>query len=180
MSWLFDPSAWINGTTIPMILDYQHIAADLHTFGANVDAAGYGLANASFVTLVPGTLPATPAQGMLAVNAAGNLYVYWGSAWVLVSGVSYPPSGVPNSNGSAWSTSYAVGTGANDLVQLNGSGQLPAVSGVNLTGVKKITRGPIAPVSPNPGDEWISTVDSSNDVCAEWQNVGGVMQWRVF
>lgn len=32
-----------------------------------------------------------------------------------------------------WSTSLAVGTGANNLVQLNASAQLPAVSGANLT-----------------------------------------------
>lgn len=41
----------------------------------------------------------------------------------------YPGAGVPNSTGSAWTTSYSVGTAANDLVQLNGSGQLPAVDG---------------------------------------------------
>jgi hypothetical protein len=47
----------------------------------------------------------------------------------------YPSAGVPNSTGSAWGTSYTVGTGANNLVQLNISSQLPAVSGVNLTGL---------------------------------------------
>lgn len=46
---------------------------------------------------------------------------------------SYPGAGVPNSTGSAWDTSYAVGTSANNLVQLNGSGELPAVSAANLT-----------------------------------------------
>lgn len=45
----------------------------------------------------------------------------------------YPGSGVPNSTGSAWGTSYTVGTTADDLVQLNGSAALPAVSGENLT-----------------------------------------------
>lgn len=45
----------------------------------------------------------------------------------------YPGAGVPNSTGSGWGTSYAVGASANDLVQLNSSGQLPAVSGANLT-----------------------------------------------
>ena len=51
------------------------------------------------------------------------------------SGMTYPGAGVPNCTGSAWGTSYAVGTSANDLVQLNSSGQLPAVSGANLTGM---------------------------------------------
>jgi hypothetical protein len=45
----------------------------------------------------------------------------------------YPGAGVPNSAGSAWGTSYVVGTSANNLVQLNESGQLPAVSAANLT-----------------------------------------------
>ena len=48
-------------------------------------------------------------------------------------GITYCPAGVCNSTGSAWGTSYAVGTGANDLVQLNGSAQLPAVSAALLT-----------------------------------------------
>ncbi|OPY78302.1 MAG: hypothetical protein A4E65_02325 [Syntrophorhabdus sp. PtaU1.Bin153] len=47
----------------------------------------------------------------------------------------YPGAGVPNSTGSAWGTSYTVGTSANNLVQLDGSAALPAVSGANLTGV---------------------------------------------
>ena len=47
--------------------------------------------------------------------------------------MTYPGAGVPNSTGSAWGTSYTVGTAANNLVQLNSSGQLPAVSAANLT-----------------------------------------------
>ena len=45
----------------------------------------------------------------------------------------YPGAGVPKSTGSAWDTSYTVGTAADNLVQLNGSAQLPAVSAANLT-----------------------------------------------
>lgn len=48
-------------------------------------------------------------------------------------GIGYPGAGVPNSTGSAWGTSYTVGVAANNLVQLNGSGQLPAVSAALLT-----------------------------------------------
>lgn len=36
---------------------------------------------------------------------------------------------------------YTVGTGANNLVQLNGSGQLPAVSGANLTNLNAASIG---------------------------------------
>jgi hypothetical protein len=49
-------------------------------------------------------------------------------------GMVYPGAGVPNSSGSAWGTSYTVGVGANRLVQLDGSGNMPAISAVNMTG----------------------------------------------
>jgi hypothetical protein len=48
-------------------------------------------------------------------------------------GITYCPTGICNSTGSAWGTSYTVGTAPNNLVQLNGSGQLPAVSAALLT-----------------------------------------------
>ena len=47
---------------------------------------------------------------------------------------TYPSAaGVANWNGSAWGTSYTVGTGASNLVQLNGTAQLPAVPADLLT-----------------------------------------------
>lgn len=55
----------------------------------------------------------------------------------------YPGAGVPSSTGSAWGASYTVGASASNLVQLNGSGQLPAVSGALLTNLP----GGIAPYS---------------------------------
>lgn len=66
------------------------------------------------------------------------LKVHNGTSWVqqaISEGGSmvYPGAGVPKSTGSAWDTSYTVGTAANNLVQLNAYGQLPAVSGVNIT-----------------------------------------------
>jgi len=48
-------------------------------------------------------------------------------------GMVYPSAGIANSTGSAWGTSYQVGTSANDLVQLNSSAQLPPVSAALLT-----------------------------------------------
>jgi hypothetical protein len=65
-----------------------------------------------------------------------NLDGYWILENPQVSGgggVVYPPAGVPNSTGSAWGTSYTVGTSANNLIQLNASAQIPAVSGALLT-----------------------------------------------
>jgi fibronectin-binding autotransporter adhesin len=79
----------------------------------------------------------------LCANSAGTVWICPVSGgcttagqWVSVTGsgsFSYPSSGVPCSTGSAWCSSYQVGTAASDLVQLNGSGQLPAVSGALLT-----------------------------------------------
>jgi hypothetical protein len=66
-------------------------------------------------------------------------------------GMVYPGAGVPNSTGSAWGTSYAVGISASDIVQLNGSAQLPAVSMALLTGMTSsqvttaLTFTPVAP-----------------------------------
>lgn len=69
-------------------------------------------------------------------NTPSNVSAYW---QLMVSsssgGIGYPPSGVPLSTGSAWSTSYQAGTSASNLVQLNGSAQLPAVSGALLTSI---------------------------------------------
>lgn len=76
-----------------------------------------------------------------AVTYAGGLYIaiqagagnppssssaYW------VGTGTYPAAGVANSTGSGWGSSYTVGTGANNLVQLNSNGQLPAVSAALL------------------------------------------------
>jgi hypothetical protein len=60
-------------------------------------------------------------------SAANTLSALGGASQV------YPGAGVANSTGSAWGTSYTVGTAANNLVQLNGSSQLPAVSAALLT-----------------------------------------------
>ena len=76
------------------------------------------------------------------------LKVYTGGKWVphavgssdTPSGSATYPSaaGVANWNGSAWGTSYTVGTAANNLVQLNASAQLPAVSAALLTNFPKL------------------------------------------
>jgi hypothetical protein len=72
----------------------------------------------------------------------------------LPSGLAYPGAGVPNSTGSAWGTSYAVGTAANNLVQLNGSGQLPAVSGALLTNLPAGMVYPGAGIGVSTGSAW--------------------------
>lgn len=52
-----------------------------------------------------------------------------------IVGMTYPGVGVPKSTGSAWDTSYTVGTAASNLVQLDGSAHLPAVDASALTGI---------------------------------------------
>ncbi|HXP07567.1 MAG TPA: hypothetical protein VN828_03685 [Acidobacteriaceae bacterium] len=70
-------------------------------------------------------------------------------------GMVYPGAGVPNSTGSAWGTSYTVGTAASNLVQLNGSAQLPAVSAANLTNFPStLATYPGAGVPNSTGSAW--------------------------
>lgn len=62
-------------------------------------------------------------------------------------GIPYPSAGVPQSTGSAWGSSLALGTAANNIVQVNSSGQLPALNSpllfnltaANLSGTAPIT-----------------------------------------
>jgi hypothetical protein len=58
-NWNYDPSAWVNGATIPQLSDFQAIATDLHTRGGNVDGGGWGRVNTAFLTFTPGALPGT-------------------------------------------------------------------------------------------------------------------------
>lgn len=55
----FNPSAWVNGVTIPQVSDYQNIASDLATRGVTIDGGMYGRANSAYLTLVPKDLPGT-------------------------------------------------------------------------------------------------------------------------
>jgi hypothetical protein len=66
----------------------------------------------------------------------------------------YPGAGVPMSTGSAWGTSYTVGTAANKLVQLNSSSQLPAVSGALLTHLPAGMVYPGAGIAISAGSSW--------------------------
>ena len=84
-----------------------------------------------------GFLPAPETSGyVLSSTDAGVLsWAAGGSgAGDDLGSATYPSAaGVANWGGSAWGTSYTVGTAANNLVQLNASAQLPAVSADLLT-----------------------------------------------
>lgn len=70
----------------------------------------------------------TSSTPVIKLCTATNTWTALGS-----SSMVYPGAGIAVSNGSGWGTSLTVGTGANNLVQLNGSSQLPAVSAALLT-----------------------------------------------
>lgn len=48
---------------------------------------------------------------------------------IVATEMVYPPMGVPSSTGSQWGASYTVGTGKNNLVQLDALGRLPSLDG---------------------------------------------------
>lgn len=101
-------------------------------YGTSFDGSA-NIGSRSGNTTEMATVSGTKTTGkQLAFDANGNVVA---SASDIGAGGSmvYPGAGVPNSTGSAWDTSYAVGTAANNLVQLNGSAQLPAVSAALLT-----------------------------------------------
>ena len=86
------------------------------------------------------TLPTAAADTLGGVKVGARLTITDGvlSADVQMGdgSATYPSAaGVANWDGSAWGTSYTVGTAANNLVQLNASAQLPAVSGALLTNI---------------------------------------------
>lgn len=66
----------------------------------------------------------------------------------------YPGAGVPNSTGSGWGASYTVGTSAGNLIALNGSAQLPAVSGALLTNLPAGMVYPGAGIGVSTGSAW--------------------------
>jgi len=96
---------------------------------ANTSTDGY-LSSADWNTFNGKQAALISGTNLKTINGASLL----GSGDITTTGsMLYPGSGVPNSTGTAWGTSYTVGTAANNLVQLNGSGQLPALDGSLLT-----------------------------------------------
>lgn len=104
------------------------VQATTGTYGAGIGADAYG---AYFMVLQAGSWT----HG---ATGTGCSSFDGGICMVAATPMGYPGAGVANSTGSAWGISYTVGTAANNLVQLNGSAQLPAVSGALLTNVPSI------------------------------------------
>lgn len=55
----FNPSAWVDGVTVPHASDFQDIAADIATMGGPVDGSSYPISNLGFVQLNPGAVTGT-------------------------------------------------------------------------------------------------------------------------
>ena len=108
------------------------------------------------------------------VNFAGSGVSYSNGTITFVGGsgsMTWPATaGVANYAGSnAWGTSYQVGTAANDLVQLNSSGYLPALNASLLTAYPyaSLTGTPTIPTWadwPNAGacttNEWVTALNN--------------------
>lgn len=82
--------------------------------------------------LADGSIAASEVTGLSAVATSGAASDVTGLNTVATSGAYTDLSGTPTLGTAA---ALDVGTGANNIPQLNGSGQLPAVDGSQLTGV---------------------------------------------
>ena len=93
--------------------------------------------------------------------------------------------GIPSANltGSVATARIDVGTGANQLVQLNGSSQLPAVDGSNLTnlsaGATVSASDPAIDTNATLGTQWANSTSGEFYVCTDattdnnvWTNTG--------
>ena len=117
MSWLYNPSSWVDGVTIPKVADYQNIAADIQHQGGNADGAGYGRSNTGFLTLKAGELPGVVYGVTAASWANGTATLSIGThdiaagQHVAVSGVTpagYDLADAPITSISANTISYAI------------------------------------------------------------------------
>ena len=121
-------------TAIPLTnldSDYQTVYYAVNGLGngsvalANVAITGgtvSGNTTLTNVTISSDATAITPAQGgtgLIAVGTTGNVLTSNGTAWIsqAASGQTYPGSGIPNSTGSAWGTSYST-TGSGTVVAL--------------------------------------------------------------
>jgi hypothetical protein len=99
MSWLTRGTNSATGLTtwstgqVPAAGDFNALGLDLRTWGGNVDAAANQLVNLKSVTLNPGTLPASPVAGMLALDASNVLQQYYSAAWHAISASQWTTSG---------------------------------------------------------------------------------------
>lgn len=119
-------SAWGQNETAGFVASSITVA-DL-TAAAITRSIKSGASDPATCTLGKDLFINTSSTPVIKLCTATNTWTALGS-----SSMVYPGAGVAVSTGSAWGSSLTVGTGANNLVQLNGSSQLPAVSAALLT-----------------------------------------------
>jgi hypothetical protein len=149
---------------------------DTLTFGTHLAAGGSSYNGSAGVTITSDATNANTASTIVARDSSGNFSAgtitaaltgtvsgnltssstlngaNLSSNSVGLSGLAqiaaYTVLGNSTSSSANVTAAYTVGTGGNDLVQLNASGQLPAVSGANLTGTaSSLTAGAVSAIS---------------------------------
>jgi len=90
------------------------------------------------------TISTTANQCTTQTAIYGAFGAYLLDKWYAPVSFNYPAAGIPNSTGSAWGGSYTVGTSANDIPQLTGSGYLPTAIMPGFTGDMTSSNGGVA------------------------------------
>ena len=149
------------------------------TFPTSDSAGVFKSDGSGNISLIP---IGTSANNLVQLNGSGQLPAVSGALLtnLPIGSMVYPAVGIANSTGTAWGTSYTVGTGANNLVELNGSSQLPAVDGSLLTNVPSPSNMMTTNTDQNPinGIKHF-TADQEIESSLKFDATGGAMQWMI-
>jgi hypothetical protein len=112
-------------------LNVTNWASDSSTFGLYLEnmSTGNGVFIKNDSIGAPLSIVNSNSASIFKVDSAGNVDIPTGANFRIGGvnmggGMVYPGTGVPNSTGSAWGTSYAVGSAANNIPQLDSNGKL--------------------------------------------------------
>ena len=155
------------------ILPGEQFKADSTQLGTLASAPGCSATERGVIWDTWGATGIADSPGICEKNASdAYAWVAWGSGGG--GSMVYPASGVANSTGLAWGTSYQVGTAANDLVQLNGSGYLPALNASLLTSYpySSLTGAPtLAQTTAGVSHKWVYSYNASTGAFTQTQPV---------
>ncbi len=122
--------------------------------------------------------PPIPPLGSEPAITPGTSLQYWrgDKSWQAL-----PAAGVPLSTGTGFGSSYTVGTAANNLVQLNASAQLPAVSGALLTNLpgSYVNLQSSSPGTAQTGNGNITGTFIANAFSGSGANLTGLVQAQI-